>query len=133
MAALPHVFVDRSLGAVQLPGLLRAAGLTVTTMREHCGEQVGQGVDDPDWIALTAEKGWLGFNKDAAIQRNPLERRAVLESGARLFCVPQANITAAELGERYLRNFPAIYRAAQQPGPYIYGVYLDYIKRLKLT
>ena len=118
---------------MQLPWLLRDAGVVLTTMRELYGEQLGQGVADPDWIALTAERGWIGFNKDAAIRRNAPERRAVVELGARLFCVPQANITAAELGERYLRNLGAIARAAQQPGPYIYGVYADQIKRLPLV
>jgi hypothetical protein len=90
LADLPHVFVDRSLGAVQLPGLLRAAGVNLTTMREHYGEAIGQATVDPDWIQLTAQRGWIGFHKDAAIRRNDLERHAV----ARLFCVPRADITA---------------------------------------
>jgi hypothetical protein len=30
LPSLPHVFVDRSLGAVQLPKLLRAAGVQLT-------------------------------------------------------------------------------------------------------
>lgn len=102
-------------------------------MREHYGEQISQTVDDPDGIALTAERGWIGLHKDAAIRRNALKRRSVVELGARLFCVPQANLTAAELGERYLGNLAAIARAAQQSGPYVYGVYSDNIRRLPLT
>jgi PIN like domain len=50
LADLPHVFVDRSLGALQLPRLLRAAGVQLTTMREHYGEQLSQATEDPDWI-----------------------------------------------------------------------------------
>lgn len=48
LADLPHIFVDRSLGAVQLPGHLRAAGFVLTTMREHYGEQPAQRVHDVD-------------------------------------------------------------------------------------
>ncbi|GAA1885476.1 hypothetical protein [Lapillicoccus jejuensis] len=132
LVGLPHVFIDRSLGAVQLPRALRAAGIELTTMREHYGESLAQATADPDWIALTAERGWIGFHKDAAIRRNDLERAAVRSTGARLFCVPRADITADELAARYLNNIAAIVRAAQQPGPYIYGVYTDEIRSLPL-
>jgi hypothetical protein len=49
--------------------LLRDAGIELTTMAEHYGEQAGQKVADVDWIAATAQRGWLVFNKDAAIRR----------------------------------------------------------------
>ena len=131
-AALPHIFIDRSLGRYQVANILRDAGLLLTTMAEHYSEHVGQGTDDPDWIALTAERGWLGFNKDANIRRNAPERAAVVAHGARLFCVMNANITAAQAGDRYLTNLAAIARAARRPGPYIYGVYESNIERLSL-
>lgn len=73
--------------------MLRAAGVQLTTMREHYGEALGQMTADPDWIALAAKEGWIGFHKDAAIRRNEPERRSVIAHGARLFCVPRADIT----------------------------------------
>lgn len=102
-------------------------------MREHYGEQLGQMTADPDWINLVAERGWIGFHKDAAIRRNDIERAAVANSGARLFCIPRADITADELAHRYLTNLAAIARAAAEPGPYIYGVYPREIKLLPLA
>jgi hypothetical protein len=101
-------------------------------MREHYGEKLGQAVEDPDWIKLTAERGWIGFHKDAAIRRNDLERQSVRTNEARLFCIPRADITANELAERYLCNLTAIAWVAQEPGPYIYGVYPHEIKPLPL-
>lgn len=132
MEVLPHVFIDRSLGAVLVPSLLRAAGVQLTTMREHYGEALGQMTADPDWIAITAQNGWIGFHKDAAIRRNEPERRAVINTAARLFCVPRADITADQVAQRYLANLPAIARAAHQPGPHIYGVYPNAISLLSL-
>jgi hypothetical protein len=128
-AALPHVFVDRSLGAVQLPAMLRQVGFVLTTMREHYGEPQAQRVADVE-IALTAQRSWIGFHKDANIRRNEVERRTVLDTGARMFCVPRADITAADAAARFIRNLSAIVAAAQGPGPYIYSVQQNRIVRL---
>ncbi len=46
-----------------------------------------------------------------------------MSTGARLFCVPRADLTSAQLAERFISNWPAIVEAAMDPGPYIYGVY----------
>jgi hypothetical protein len=129
-AALPHVFVDRSLGAVQLPAMLRQAGFVLTAMREYYGEAQAQRVTDFEWIALTAQRGWIGFHKDAKIRRNEVERRAVLDTGARMFCLPRADITAADAAARFIRNLSAIVAAAQGHGPYIYSVQQNRIARL---
>lgn len=133
LAALPHVFVDRSLGALQLPAALRDAGFALTTMREHYGEVEAQRVADVEWIALTAERGWIGFHKDAEIRRNEVERRAVFDTAARMFCVPRADITAADLAARFITNLPAIAAAAKLSGPYIFSVQAHQIVRLPLS
>jgi hypothetical protein len=104
-AGLDHIFIDRSLGAIQVPALLRAAGLSLTTMREHYGESRAQTVTD-------------------------LERETVLETGARLFCVPRADLLAEDLAARFTVNIAAIHRAAQSPGPFIYSVLPMRIVRL---
>jgi hypothetical protein len=127
---LDHIFLDRSLGAVRVPALLRAAGMSVTTMREHYGEARAQTVSDHEWIALTAERNWLGFHKDASIRRNELERQTVLETGARLFCIPRADLLAEDLAARFIANIAAIHRAAESPGPFIYSVLPARIERL---
>ena len=124
--------MDRSLGALQVPGLLREAGFALTTMREHYGEATAQRVADLEWITLTAERGWIGFHKDAEIRRNEAERLAVVATDARMFCVPRADITAADLAARYISNLPAIAAAAKTPGPYIYSVQANRIVRLPL-
>jgi hypothetical protein len=87
-------------------------------------------VTDHEWIALTAERGWIGFHKDATIRRNELERQTVLETGARLFCVPRADLLANDLAARFIDNIEAIHHAAESAGPFIYSVLPTRIERL---
>ena len=130
IAGLPHIFLDRSLGAVQVPALLRQAGLTLTTLREHYGQPRDQRVSDEEWIKLAAKRGWIAFHKDAAIRRNLVERQAVIAHGARMFCIPRADITAADLAARFIENIAAIAVAAQGDGPFVYSVQAHRILRL---
>ncbi len=105
-------------------------GIALTTMREHYGEMAGQRVADVAWIALTAERGWIGFHKDDKIRRNEVERQAVVASGARMFCIPRADITADDAAARYLDNLEAICAATAEDGPFIYSVQPRKIERL---
>ncbi|PIB75995.1 hypothetical protein CQY22_007925 [Mycolicibacterium brumae] len=122
--------MDRSLGRLIVPRILRAHGVSLTTLSEHYGEAAGQTVIDTDWIRLTAERGWVGFHKDAAISRNDAERDAVMESAARMFCIPRADITGEDSAQRFIRNLEAIRLAAQSDGPFIYKVLAHHIERL---
>ncbi len=99
-------------------------------MREHYGESGAQHIADIEWIAMTVENGWIAFHKDAAIRRNEAERRAVEATGARMFCVPRADLAAADLAERFIRNRRAIADVALESGPYIYSVQSSRIVRL---
>jgi hypothetical protein len=40
------------------------------------------------------------------------------------------HLRAAQQSERYVANLPAIVRRAEQPGPYIYGVYAHGLRRI---
>ena len=72
---------------------------------------------------MTAQRGWIAFHKDAAIRRNLVERKTVIDYGARMFCVPRADITAADLAARFTANIVAIAAAAKAAdGPFIYSV-----------
>ena len=130
LADLPHVFVDRSLGAVQVPRYLRSAGFVLTTMREHYGEQQAQRVHDVEWITLTAQRNWISFHKDDNIRRNVVERQTVIGVAARMFCIGNAEITAQDAAYRYIANFSAIAAVARSSGPFIYSVHPSRIEKL---
>ena len=84
-SGLPFVFVDRSLGRVQVPRLLRANGVRLATLSEHYGIPADETVQDTTWIAESAERGWIAFMKDERIRRRPAERDEIDRSGARCF------------------------------------------------
>jgi hypothetical protein len=122
MARLPFVFLDRSLGRIQVPHLLRAAGVELITLAEHYGIPADENVEDTIWIRDSAERGWISFMKDFAIKRRPAETDAIRDSRARCFCLANANMKAAAMAERYITNLDRIARAAEHAGPLLYTV-----------
>jgi uncharacterized protein (DUF433 family) len=74
---LPDLFLDRSLGRIKVPRLLRAAGLRLTTLAENYGIPTDERVADDDWLELAGSRGWVVFMKDTRIRYNRPEREAV--------------------------------------------------------
>lgn len=132
MADLPFVFLDRSLGRLQVPQLLRAAGVELITLAEHYGIPADENVQDTTWIRDSAQQGWIAFMKDFAIKRRPVESEAIRNYRARCFCLPNANMRAAAMAERYIANLDRIARAAEQPGPLLYTVHEQRLDRVRL-
>ena len=129
---LPDLFVDRSLGRIRVPALLRAAGLRLVTLAEHYGVPADQEVADSTWLEETGKRGWAVLMKDEQIRRNQAERRAVERHAVRCFCLTRQDLTAVEMAERFLHNLDAIAAACDEPGPFIYAVYERRILRLAL-
>jgi hypothetical protein len=132
VADAPFVFVDRSLGRIQVPRLLRAGGLQLITLAEHYGQPRDENVDDPTWITDASERGWILFMKDQRIRRRPAERQAIVDSRARCFCLSDGNLGFADMARRYLSNWPAIVAASAVPGPFLYSVRTTEIARLEV-
>jgi len=125
-------FIDRGMGSRYVPEGLRERGWEVVTMNERYGQQVGEGLEDPDWIAEATERGEVCLCKDAAIARKPVEAAAVRSAGARVFAITNANITGPTQLEWILRNEARILRRTKKPGPYVHGIYADDVRPLNL-
>jgi hypothetical protein len=54
---LPDLFLDRSLGRLQVPRLLRDTGLRLVTLSEHYGIPSDEDVADVDWLELAGSEG----------------------------------------------------------------------------
>jgi PIN like domain len=123
-------FIDRSLGRKHLANALRELGLVVHTLASVYGEEAGQALDDEAWLRDAGERNWVVLMKDERIRRRPSERDALTAARVRAFCLTNAQLRAADQTARFVDNIDRIRRQAEQPGPYIYGVYDGYIKRL---
>jgi hypothetical protein len=123
-------FIDRSLGRKHLAQALGDLGFTVHTMASVYGERVAQELEDERWLADAGQHDWVVLMKDDAIRRRPAERDALAEAKVRAFCLTNAQLRVAEQSARFVGNIARIQRQAEKPGPYIYGVYDGYIKRL---
>jgi hypothetical protein len=129
----PVFFVDRSLGRVRLPRLLRADDWSLVTMSEHYGEETGQGVSDTDWLQLAGENGWPVLAKDEKIRYRPAERAAISAYGVRAFYLTSGNLTAEQMADAYIANRPAIWERAVEEGPGLFAVTRASIREIDLT
>ena len=112
--------------------MLRDAGLRLTTLSEHYGFPGDETVPDEEWLELAGSRGWAVLMKDKRIRYRPHEREAIEKFRVRCFCLAGRNLPADEMAEQFLRRLPAIARACQEPGPFLYVVYRDRIQQVQL-
>lgn len=132
-AGLPDLFLDRSLGRVQVPQLLRAAGLRLVTLAERYGVPADERVTDEQWLADAGTRGEVVLMKDARVRYNPAEKAAIVRHNVKCFCLARRDLSAADMADRFLRNLDAIANACAEPGPFIYAVHQNRIEHLLLT
>jgi hypothetical protein len=128
-------FLDRGLGAIVVPGALRAAGWTLETMDERYGPDQSQSIQDPQWIEEAALAGDVLLCKDLAIAQNPLEAQAIYMTSARAFALSNAAIPGPTMAKWYLDNEAKIIRTASRArGPYVMAVNPSYgLRRARLA
>lgn len=127
---LPDLFLDRSLGGITVPRLLREAGLRLITLSEHYGIPADEGVRDEEWLELAGSNGWVVFMKDARIRYNTAERDAVERFSVRCFCLSNQSLNGQAMAERFLSHLDAITEACLDTVPFIYAVHQQRIERL---
>lgn len=116
-------FTDRSLGDHEVPGALRAAGWEVISMRERYGSVTAQRLADIDWIRDATHAGEVLLTGDKAIAKRPIEVRAVVNAGARVFALGNSQLTGSQKAERLLAHETGIFRRAHTTGgPYVISV-----------
>ena len=132
-AGLPDLFLDRSLGRITVPRLLRDAGLRLLTLSEHYGIPADEEVADEEWMEIAGRRGWAVLMKDKRIRYNRRERDVVSAFRVHCFCLSSQRFTAEVMAHRYLSNLNAITRAYKEEGPFIYAVHHNRIERLTLS
>jgi hypothetical protein len=99
---LPYLFLDRSLGRHQVPGLLRAAGLRLRTLAEVYCVPHDETVLDVDWLARCGDEGWVVLMKDERIRYRTAEHEVLWSSGVRAFCLASGNLRAVDMAQQFL-------------------------------
>lgn len=127
---LPDLFLDRSLGRIKVPKLLRDAGLRLTTLAEYYGIPRDETVADEDWLELAGSRGWAVFAKDKRVRYNPGEQEAIERHRVRYFYLSGRNLPADEMAARFVRNLKRIEAACQDPGPLIVAVHKFRVERV---
>lgn len=129
---LPTLFLDRSVGRIQLPALLRAAGIELVTLAEHYGMPDDEKVEDTTWLRDTAALGWACVMKDEKIRRRPAEKLAVRRNSARVFYFTRGDLIAQLMAERIMANIEDIAEACLEGGPFAYVLHPRRIERMSL-
>ena len=130
---LPDLFLDRSLGRIRVPNLLRAQGLRLVTLAERYGIPADEVVSDVQWLMDAGQKGEAVLMKDERIRYNDAEKAAVKRFAVRCFCLSGKSLVAADMAARFLDNLPAIAQSCKEPGPSIAIVYKSHIRRVDLS
>ncbi|MGH8987810.1 MAG: hypothetical protein ACRDXC_04325 [Acidimicrobiales bacterium] len=131
-AELPDFFVDRSLGRITVPQLLRQAGLTIVTLAERYGIPTDETVTDERWLVDAGRRSEAILTKDARIRYNRAEKAAIERFRVRCFCLVRQDLSANEMAERFVVNLDRISAACREPGPFLYAVHAHRIERLPL-
>lgn len=102
-------------------------------MRERYGVVPAQRLADIDWIRDATQAGEVLLTGDKAIAKRPLEARAVIAAGARVFALGTSQLTGPDKAQRFLDHQQAIFRRAlSRPGPYVVSVTAHGLETLKL-
>jgi hypothetical protein len=115
-------FVDRSLGKIDVPEALRAAGYRCERHDDHWD----QTTEDSVWLAGVAARKWVVLTKDERIRYRPLELQALESARLRTFIVICGNVRGEDTARILLAAMKRILAVVNaKKGPFIYYVYKD--------
>lgn len=70
--------------------------------------------------------------QDQRIRHRPVERHALLTHDVQAFCLTSGNLVLAEMAARFLSVRESIERACLTPGPFLYAVSRQGLRRIPL-
>lgn len=92
---------------------LREQGFAVELLEDRFANDAA----DEEWLPEVGELGWLILTKDDKIRRRPVERDALLRSGARAFVLPSGNMSGSEMAATVVKSLPKIQRFVSKHQP----------------
>ncbi len=131
-AKRPRFFLDRSLGRIKVPAILREAGLELVTLAERYGTPTDQDVTDEVWLREAGRRNEIVLLKDGRVRYRSAEKNAIQRFGVRCFCLSSGNLTGEEMASRILVNLDRILEACEKPGPWLYVIHANRIEQMNL-
>jgi len=129
---LPDLFLDRSLGRITVPRLLREAGLSLVTLTERYGIPTGERVTDEEWLSDAGRCDEVVLTKDTRLRYNVAEMAAIRRHRVRCYCLSRQDLTGVTMAEYFLGNLRRIAATCQEPGPFLYVVHRNQIRNIAL-
>ena len=100
-------FLDENLHGEKFASVLRNADIPIELHKEH----FEPGTEDTVWIPEVASRGWIAVTGDVNTRFNPLEKRAIVISRARMIHVkPGKNATHHVLAVNFVNTYEKICR-----------------------
>lgn len=124
--------MDRSLGCVRVPQLLRADGWDIITLAEHYGVPADESVQDVEWLSLAGDRGWAALMKDDRIRYRTVEREALIGAGVTAFCLSSGNLATAAMAELFMAHKDEIWQRATDSGSSFYVISKSGMRRIDL-
>jgi predicted nuclease of predicted toxin-antitoxin system len=106
-------FLDRSLECAAVVQALRDAGAELQVHSEHFADDERDDV----WLPEVARQGWAILTKDKKIRRRPIEKEALIRSGARAFVLSSGNMRGQEMGDVLVRHLRRMERIVHRTDP----------------
>lgn len=132
-AGLPDLFLDRSLGRIKVPRLLRAEGLRVVTLSEHYGIPADENIEDTQWLQLAGERGWVAVMKDDRIRYVGAEKQALVAHRVRALVITNASLSGEQMAARIIRALPAVAEICEtRSGPFLFALQANRIEEIDL-
>lgn len=88
-------------------------------MAERYGHDLGERLEDPEWIRDASEQGEAILCKDKMIARRPPEAQAVHMCEAKVFALGTGALTGPQMVERFLAHERQIMQLCNAKGPFV--------------
>jgi hypothetical protein len=102
------LFVDRSLGDIDVPQALQAAGAVVAKHSDYFRDNL----PDESWLKIAGHQGWIVLTKDHGIRKRHVERQAIIKGNVKAFFLVPRKLTGETQGALFVRALRRIGRLA---------------------
>ena len=118
------------MDAAKSPPSCASEGLRVHTLAEIFGIPDYERVSDVKWLTYAGSRGWPVLMKDERVRYRPAERAALVAHRVQAFCLTGGNLRAVTMASHYLAVIDEIATACRTPGPFLYAVSRDGLRRV---